>query len=190
MIRPLAEQIMLFFVEFYRVNRLGKIEVPMPKNSRGEDMTDHQIDIWLGQKWSLFYRPPSSIAPFTTLMDSFSGTSSWTTHDMDIFREATWEPTDNGYWFWADIDWSKGNLVTEEKIDEELSKRLLSIEEYIIVNYSSDCPNPLILNYPFWREKHHTWLRTKVGGRLLVAHSGDRIQTSFDKPAYPRVMKK
>jgi hypothetical protein len=189
MIRPLAEQIMLFFVEFFRINRLGKIEVPLPTNSRGEPMSDAQIQLWLDQKWSLYYRPASSVASFTDMMDYFTGTTSWTASTLELFREASWEPTEEGYWFWADISYESKNVVAEDQISEPEANRFLCIEEYLIFHFATDHPNPLVQNYPMWLEKP-MWLRTRVNKRLTMAHSGYRTVCPYDKKACARVMKR
>lgn len=188
--RPLAEQVMLFFAEWYRINRLGKIEIPLPLDSRGLVRTDQQIQFWRSQNWLLYYRPPSTIASFIDLMDHLSGTTSWTAHEMEIFREASWEPTTDGYWFWAEVGHNADNLITEDRISEESSRRFLSLEEYIIVHFATDFPHPLVQDHAFWEwNEKPMWLRTRVNGRLVTAYSGTRIITPYNKPAYPRVMK-
>jgi len=187
--RPLAEQIMLFFAEYFRVRGLGKIEIPLPTNSRGQALTDQYIRLWLDQKWSLYYRPPSSEVGFTDLMDSLSGTNSWTTYEMGIFKEATWEPTETGYWFWCSIDYNTRGLLREDEIRPETISQLLCLEEYIIMHYATDWPNPLVNDYPSWLDKE-AWLRTRVEDHIVAAKSGTRILSHHDGRAYPRLMKR
>lgn len=182
--RPLAEIIMIYFAEFFRINGI-KAEVPLPTNSRGEVISDEQINLWLEQKWSLYYRPSSEEAPFIEMMDSFSGTSSWTTYELETFREANWERAEEGYWFWADIDYSRANLVRDSQLGRDDISKLLCLEEYVIFDKSTDWPNPLVQNYPMWKEEN-MWLRTLVNGRPVAAKKGNRITAEFNGIAYPR----
>ncbi|NIV04312.1 MAG: hypothetical protein GWN59_06875 [Calditrichae bacterium] len=182
--RPMAESIARFFVEFYRTNGFD-IEVPYPKDSRGNHMSDIHIQIGTSANRLLFYRPPTSLATFPDMMDAFTSSGSWTAHHMEIFESTVWEPAQTGYWFWADIGWDKAMVKIESDLQPEDIKRLLSLEEYIIFFFSLQNSHPQIQMYP--RSLGiYSWLRSKSHHHHLLAKNGTQIEIELRQMAYLR----
>ncbi|MDO8505174.1 MAG: hypothetical protein Q7S48_01155 [bacterium] len=82
----------------------------------------------------LFYRPSSSTMGYAKFMKAVGQGKHWTVVHKDRNR-VKWEDAETGYWFWAEVapkcprvktSWSK--LITT-------LKRLISLEEYVIVWY-------------------------------------------------------
>lgn len=182
--RPLAEQITFFFSEFYRICRID-IEVPYPESASGVILNDSYLKMRLFAKQSLYFRPPTSIAPFVLLMDALTGSDSWTSSNIDTFKHVSWENCEQGYWFWADFAYSKEKMVREHEVNEENAKTLLSLEEYVIFHYSTTFSNPLIRDEPN-ALMINTWLRSKSHGRFLAARQGHIITVGENRPGYLR----
>lgn len=181
----MAETAAMFFSEFYRINGF-RIEVPYILTPADELLPDLYIQMRLNVNQSLFYRPPSSIAGFPDMMDAFSGTKSWTDFSMDIFREAAWENTENGYWFWADIGWSKDKMRREAQIREDDKANLLTLEEYIIFYYSCVSAHPFVGQPAMELDRIDSWLKTKCQNNLVSARSGCIITFGQDQTGYLR----
>lgn len=186
--RPMAESIARFFVEFYRTNGFN-IEVPYPKDSRGNHMSDIHIQIGKSANRLLFYRPSTSLATFPDLMDAFTASNSWTNHHLEIFERAVWEPSQKGYWFWADIGWDKHLMRIENELDPELIERLMCLEEYIIFFFSLQLAHPHMDTYPR-SLAIFSWLRSKSHGHYLLAKNGTQIEIELRQMGYLRFCEK
>lgn len=161
-----------WFQNWYR--KLGfNLSLPFPPISDEESNRRKE----LGQ--ALFYRPPTSEVSYEALMKAVGQDEHWTITDNDGSQKITREPTEQGYWFWAEIaqgcprlgtPWN--TLVGEQKLN------LLSLEEYVIVWWAMRVETNIFFDANTW-----SWLRTPCGHGALGAsgyHGGVSVGGSWD----------
>ncbi len=161
----LAEERRVWFEQWYKSLRL-KLDIAVPK----PQVSNREMRWKQDEGFALFYRPPTSAAPYPWLMAEICQGHHWTEipEERDI-RELkfppgwkpddghpliVWEPTDTGYWFWAEIaetcprlgeadhtgpgGWSEYQTANEKRRRQRRLQLLAqvglpSIEEYIII---------------------------------------------------------
>lgn len=147
-----------WFQNWYR--ELGlTVSVPFPPVSDEEFNRRKE----LGQ--ALFYRPPTSEVSYEAFMSAVGQGEHWTVADESDRKKIVREPTEKGYWFWAEVGencprlgTSWNTLVGEQKLN------LLSLEEYVIVWWAQKADIITMLDISTW-----SWLRTRFGRGALDA---------------------
>lgn len=147
-----------WFQKWYR--KLGfNLSIPLPPISDEEFKRRKK----LGQ--ALFYRPSTSEVSYDALMKAVGQGKDWTVADNDDSKKIVREPTEKGYWFWAEVaqnclrlGTSWNTLVLKQKLN------LLCLEEYVIVWWAYKADNGIMLDTKAW-----SWLRTRFGQGALDA---------------------
>lgn len=147
-----------WFQNWYR--ELGfTVSVPFPSVSDEEFNRRKE----LGQ--ALFYRPPTSEVSYKALMKAVGQGKHWTVTDKDDRKEIGWEPTEKGYWFWAEVAEPCPRLGTPwDTLALKQKLNLLSLEGYMIVWWAHKADADTLLDTRTW-----SWLRTRFGYSALVA---------------------
>lgn len=169
--RDLAEKRRQYFEDWYRKLGFTTITVPTPGVSNREFARRAK----LGQQ--LFFRPATKDVSYEAFMKAVGQGDHWTVTDQTERVKIAWEPTETGYWFWAEVQESCPRLRTcWDNLSKEVN--LLCLEEYVIVWHSYEAETGERLDSHTW-----TWLRTRFGrgtlradeysGRVNVSRCGD-----------------
>jgi len=141
-----------------------EIQVPIPDVNDAEYERRKSLEI----PQAMFYRPATSEVSYEAFMEAVGQGWHWTVGHADR-EKIGWEPTAQGYWYWAEVSpecprlyWTWLNLMD--------SVRLLSLEEYVIVWYAHKAATGRDLDVPTW-----CWLRTRYDLSALDAceHDGE-----------------
>jgi len=137
---------------FFNNNGLGHIKVPVPNVSSDEFM-EHRV----GHEQMLFFRPATKDLSYENFMKAFGQGNHWTVTDEVGRAEIDWEPTPQGYWFWAEVQEKCPRLGTSwNDLTNKLNFHLLSLEEYVIVWHT----HKTLTNTMFDKDTL-SWLRTR-----------------------------
>lgn len=160
-----AEDRRRWFELWYSTLRFS-VAVPMPQ------VTDKEFARRGRISQRLFFRPSTDRVSYQAFMKSVGWGADQTVSGAAV-TGIQWEPTEEGYWFWAEIL----NRVPRQNCSWQnlmFAHRLLSVEEYVIVCWAH------------WSETRHfidettmCWLRTRVGSGVL---SASRLGTSLSEP--------
>ncbi|MBI2099506.1 hypothetical protein HYT45_03825 [Candidatus Uhrbacteria bacterium] len=152
-----------WFMNWYR--ELGfSLQIPVPP------VPDEEYKSRKEQGQDLFYRPPTSEVSYEALMKAVGQGKCWTVVNGSDRKKIKWEPTQTGYWFWAEVSqdcprlgtsWH-GLTRTKEQGLDLLS--LLSLEEYALVWWAHKAATNAILDTGNW-----SWLRTRFRDSALHA---------------------
>ncbi len=125
----------------------------------------------------LFYRPPTKDMSYEDFMRAVGQQADWTLTDKPDLAKIAWEPTETGYWFWADVA-SIYPRVRTSRNDLAAQIHLISLEEYIILWHAYKSETNTMLDTGM-----RTYLRTEHvlsvlsacdggAGRVYVGRSG------------------
>jgi hypothetical protein len=154
--RDLADKQRQWFEDWYR--KLGfAITVPKPAVSNREFARRTK----LGQ--FLVFRPSALSMTYHGFMAAVGQASSHWTITHDDRHKIVWEPTEVGYWFWAEVAADCPRLrTTWNSLNQAI--HLLSLEEYVIVWHAYKAKTGQMLDLRTW-----SWLRTRFGAGALLA---------------------
>lgn len=147
-----------WFQDWYR--KLGfNLSIPFPPISDEEFKRRKE----LGQ--DLFFRPSTLEVSHEALMKALGQDGHWTVVDENDRKKIVWEPTQTGYWFWAEVAQDCPRLKTPWKTLVKKQKlNLLSLEEYVVVWWAHRAGTNIMLDTKTW-----SWLRTRFGRSALDA---------------------
>ncbi|MDO8505693.1 MAG: hypothetical protein Q7S48_03900 [bacterium] len=123
--RDFAEERQVAMQAFYA--SIG-ITVVVPKPSIASNREYRRI----GKGKKLFYRPATSTMAYAAFMTAVGQGQHWTVTHEDRNR-IKWEEAAKGYWFWAEVALRCSRVKTPWKTLIKKLKRLISLEEYVIV---------------------------------------------------------
>jgi len=150
--------------EFFNNHGLGHVVVPLPGIS-DQEFRDHKK-----KKQALFFRPATKDLSYEDFMKALGQGNHWTVTDEVERAKIGWEPTEQGYWFWAEIKAKCPRLGTSwNDLTNKLNLHLLSLEEYVIVWHTHKALTNTMFDRDTW-----SWLRTRYqytyGSGVLAVH--------------------
>jgi len=150
--------------EFFNNHGLGHVVVPLPGIS-DQEFRDHKK-----KKQALFFRPATKDLSYEDFMKALGQGNHWTVTDEVERAKIGWEPTEQGYWFWAEIKAKCPRLGTSwHDLTNKLNLHLLSLEEYVIVWHTHKALTNTMFDRDTW-----SWLRTRYqranNSGVLVVH--------------------
>ncbi len=136
-----------------------ELQIPGPPVDSDEIERRSKLEI----PQALFYRPATKDVSYTEFMGATGQFYHSTTTGPDS-KKIAWEPTDTGYWFWAEISAQTPRIPTSWD-DLTARNQLLSLEEYVIVSNATQAITGGILD-----AGTENWLRTRYSdnGALVV----------------------
>ena len=138
--------------EFFNNHGLGHIKVPVPNVSN-----DEFVERRVGHEQMLFFRPATKDVSYEDFMKALGQGNHWTVTDEVERAKIGWEPTEQGYWFWAEIKAKCPRLGTSwHDLTNKLNLHLLSLEEYVIVWHTHKALTNTMFDRDTW-----SWLRTR-----------------------------
>lgn len=146
--RDMAEDRRLEMEAFYR--GLGiNVTIPKPYVASNREYRRRQQN---GQE--LFFRNATSTLGYAVFMIAVGQGGHWTVTHEDRKR-IQWEDAETGYWFWAEVQLKCPRLHTSWNTLMDTLKRLISLEEYVIVWWERRKAGEM-LDIPTW-----SWVRNR-----------------------------
>lgn len=152
--RDLAEEQRAWFEDWYRKHRLW---IPVPKPA----VSNREFNRKARQGKVLCYRPATNEVSYEAFMNAVGQGDNWTVKDEGERVKIGWEPTEQGYWFWAEAQKDCLRLETCWN-DLSASIKLLALEEYVIL----------------WHAH-----KAKTGGEMLDVHTWCWLRTCSERSA-------
>lgn len=146
--RDMAEERRVAMEAFYRGIGIN-ITIPKPQVTSNREYRRRRDR---GQE--LFFRLASSVLSYADFMIAVGQAGHWTVTHEDRNR-IKWEDAAEGYWFWAEVQTNCPRLRTPWNTLMRTLKRLMSLEEYIIVWWERRQVG-VILDGPTW-----SWVRNR-----------------------------
>ncbi len=134
------------------------VVVPVPHIKDEEFIRRHKMH------QALFYRPPTTQVSFKAFMIAVGRSQDWANKNYGG-DDVLWEPTELGYWFWADVAPNVPHRG-DSWINLTFQFKLLSLEEYVIVWWAQKSCGKGDLD-----KRTACWLRTRRGKEILLASS-------------------
>ncbi|MFH1430489.1 MAG: hypothetical protein ABIG71_03125 [Candidatus Uhrbacteria bacterium] len=107
------------------------------------------------QGQDLFWRFATDDLSYESFMRAVGQEDHWTVTDEKERAKIEWEPTDHGYWFWAEVQDNCPRLgISHNDLSKQIT--LLSLEEYVIVWHAFKQEHNGTIDVRMW-----CWLRTR-----------------------------
>ncbi len=139
---------------FYRGLGFDTLEIPVPTMG-GKRVSNNEFGRRAKAGQALFFRPATSLISYNRFMTAVGQMDHWTVLDEAECENIAWEPTETGYWFWAEIQDSCLRVGTSWN-DLTAEHNLLCLEEYMIVWHVMRVLESIMIDCETW-----SWLRTR-----------------------------
>lgn len=131
--------------------------------------------VWRVKKGhALFYRPSTSLISYEEFMTSVGAGEHSTVKNHSERANIGWEPTETGYWFWAEVSQKCPRMNTAwdaliAAFNATASQSLISLEEYVIVWHACiEAGDSQVIDMG----NSWTWLRTRFLKGSIIVESG------------------
>ncbi len=167
---------------FYRDLGFDELEIPVPTMD-GKPISNREFGRRAKANQALFYRPATSDVSYEAFMQAVGQDEHWTVADEDERAKIAWEPTEEGYWFWAEVQDSCPRTGTCWN-DLTAEHTLLCIEEYVIVWHAMRVLEDTLIDRSTW-----SWLRTRYqtdsgSGALYVFEYDGGVDVYRSRPEH------
>ncbi|MFH1631837.1 MAG: hypothetical protein ABIA47_02320 [bacterium] len=149
--RNLAEERRMWLQDWYHALGFMDVEAPLPTVD-GKPISNRELKYRRKGGEELFYR--SGQISYAAFMKAVGQEGHWTLEDEEQDKIG-WEPTETGYWFWAEVAERCPRTGTSWNT-LSASITLLSLEEYAVIWHAYKAATDIMLDVPAY-----CWLRTR-----------------------------